>query len=325
LGTSTSKRLTLYKFPYNLPDKFQLDKKGMDMEQSRAMLDDTPRTTPLTADEILEFSTHGYLRPGRALSSAQVDRLRERLDVARRSGEEADLLEAENWPEAEGGVPLEPGKSVGFLFNLWRSDDEYRAIAFSQVLASWASQLIGTTAVRLLEDNALFKEPGKGGELRWHQDYSYWPLAQPNAITAWIALDDVDVPNGAMRMARGSHLRGEYLPAVFGTGGTYLRDKRPPSMGAIGDPVAEGMEVDVISLRAGEVSFHHSLTWHSSGPNVSDRPRRAHVIRYVADGTVWMGERRYEFNYTDAELGLNPGDRMSGAYFPLVPIGGSSA
>lgn len=280
-----------------------------------------PRTTSLTADEILEFSLNGFLRPGRVLTDSQVEVLRDRLDVARARGDAADLLDQENWPEAEGGAPLEPGKSVGFLFNLWRADPAFRAVAFEPTLAGWASQLIGANAVRLLEDNALFKEPGKGGALRWHQDYSYWPLAQPNAVTAWIALDDVDIPNGAMQMARGSHLRGEYLPAVFGTGATYLRERRPSSMGAIGDPVAEGMETDVIAMKAGEVSFHHSLTWHSSGPNVSEHPRRAHVIRYVADGTVWMGERRYDFNYTDEELGLRPGDRMGGEYFPLVPTG----
>jgi len=313
--------LTKYNFAYNLLDIFHADKKGQSMDGSSPTSGDAPRTTALTADEILEFSHNGFLRPGRVLSNSGVAELRTHLDEARARGGESDLLAKENWPEAEGGAPLEPGKSVGFLFNLWRTDPAFRAVAFEPTLAGWASQLIGANALRLLEDNALFKEPGKGGELRWHQDYSYWPLAQPNAITAWIALDDVDIPNGAMQMAKGSHLRGEYLPAVFGTGATYLREKRPASMGAIGDPVAEGMDVEVVSMRAGEVSFHHSLTWHSSGPNVSDRPRRAHVIRYVADGTVWMGERRYEFNYTDDELGLQPGDRMGGDFFPLVPMG----
>lgn len=278
------------------------------------------RTSPLTADEIHEFTFNGFLRPGRLLTDAQVDVLRAALDEARQREAAADLLAEENWPEAEGGAPLEPGKSVGFLFNLWRGDERFRDIAFDPRLAAWASQLLGTTAVRILEDNALFKEPGTGGALKWHQDYSYWPLAQPNAVTAWIALDDVDVTNGAMQMARASHLRGEYLPAVFGTGAVYGRDKRPSSMPAMGQPEDEGMDIEVISMKAGEVSFHHSMTWHSSGPNVSERPRRAHVIRYVSDGTVWLGERRYEFNYTDLELGLRPGDRMSGPYFPIVPL-----
>lgn len=295
------------------------------MEQPSPDSAAAPRTAALTVDEILEFSNNGFICPGRVLTDDQVEVLRDRLDAARARGDEADLLDKGNWPEVEGGVPLEPGKSVGFLFNLWRTDPAFRAVAFESTLAGWASQLIGATAVRLLEDNALFKEPGKGGTLRWHQDYSYWPLAQPNALTAWIALDDVDVDNGAMQMAKGSHLRGEYLPAVFGTGATYLRELRPSSMGAIGDPIAEGMETQVISMKAGEVSFHHSLTWHSSGPNSSARPRRAHVIRYVADGTIWLGGRRYSFNYTDEELGLRPGDRMGGDYFPLVPTGSRAA
>ena len=51
--------------------------------------------------------------------------------------------------------------------------------------------------------------------------------------------------------------------------------------------------------------MHHALTWHASGANVTDRPRRAAVARYVADGTTWFGARRYEFNYTDEEVGLD--------------------
>ncbi len=283
------------------------------------------RTTPLTVDEIHEFTFNGFLRPGRVLTGDQVEALCDGVQAARARGEEVDLLDEANWPKADGGAPLEPGKSVGFLFNLWRSDPVFREVAFAPPLAGWASQLLGANSVRLLEDNVLFKEPGKGGELRWHQDFSYWPIAQPNALTAWIALDDVDISNGAMQMARGSHTRGEFLPAVFGTGAVYLQDKRPPGMPAMGDPIAAGMQTEVISMKAGEVSFHHSMTWHSSGPNVSDRPRRAHVIRYVADGTIWMGERRGAFNYTDEELGLAPGDRVGGEYFPIVPLGTAAA
>lgn len=281
---------------------------------------DSVRTTPLSVDEIQEFTFNGFLRPGKVLTSEQIEELRVGLQEARLRGEDADLIAKENWPEGEGGVALEPGKSVGFLFNLWRTDPRFRKVAFSPLLAGWAAQLLGATGVRLLEDNALFKEPGIGGALKWHQDYSYWPLAQPNAITAWIALDDVDIVNGAMQIAKGSHLRGEYLPAVFGTGAVYGRERRPASMTAMGDPIEEGMEVEVVTLRAGEVSFHHSLTWHCSGPNTSDRPRRAHVVRFVSDGTVWLGERRYEFNYTDEELGVAPGERLSGTYFPPVPF-----
>ena len=65
--------------------------------------------------------------------------------------------------------------------------------------------------------------------------------------------------------------------------------------------------------------MHHALTWHASGANSTDHPRRAAVVRYVADGTTWFGADRYEFNYTDEEVGLRLGDPIGGPYFPLVP------
>ena len=43
-------------------------------------------------------------------------------------------------------------------------------------------------------------------------------------------------------------------------------------------------------------------------------------MRYVADGTVWLGEQRYEYNYTDEEVGLAPGEPIGGRYFPVIPF-----
>jgi ectoine hydroxylase-related dioxygenase (phytanoyl-CoA dioxygenase family) len=133
-------------------------------------------------------------------------------------------------------------------------------------------------------------------------------------------LGEVTAANGAMRMAPGSHLTGETLPAIFGTGTSYLEELRPSTVTAIRDPEDEGMEVETIDLGPGEVSLHHSLTWHASLPNVSDQPRRSIVVRFVGDGTIWLGSRRYEFNYSDSEVGCEIGEPISGRYFPIVPF-----
>jgi hypothetical protein len=34
---------------------------------------------------------------------------------------------------------------------------------------------------------------------------------------------------------------------------------------------------------------------------------------------VWLGERRYEYNYSSEQCGLAVGDPIGGEYFPLVP------
>ena len=90
------------------------------------------------------------------------------------------------------------------------------------------------------------------------------------------------------------------------------------------DPQQLGLTVEALELEPGEATIHHALTWHASGVNTTDQPRRAAVVRYVADGTTWFGARRYEFNYTDEELGLRVGDPIGGDYFPLVPSGGNA-
>ena len=287
------------------------------------------RDSSLDGSEILEFYERGYIRPGRVFDDEQVGELRNLVDsvtaAEQPEGRLYDLLDPDLWPDegegdgSNGNAGDGTGRHVEFLFNLWRVEPRIRKYVFDPRLARWASQLIGARAVRILEDNALWKEPHSGGELKWHQDWPYWPLAQPNAVTAWIALDDTDADNGAMSAAVGSHLTGETLPAAFGTGTPYLQDRRPDVVKPIRDPRDEGFEIATISLRAGEVSFHSSLLWHGSGPNDSDRIRRAVVIRFVGDGTIWLGARRYDFNYTDEEVGLAPGDPIGGEYFPLIP------
>lgn len=288
------------------------------------------RRDPLSGPEILEFYERGYLLPGPVFDPGEVAELRELVDgVTAREQPEGrlyDLLDPTLWPDEPEPVPAGsdgdgkgPRRHVEFLFNLWRVEPRIREFVFDSRLARWAAQLIGAGAVRILEDNALWKAPRSGGELKWHQDWPYWPLAQPNAVTAWIALDDTDAANGAMSVAVGSHLTGERLPVAFGTGTPYHQDRRPATVGLIEDPAELGLEIAVLAMRAGEVSFHSSLVWHGSGPNDSDRPRRAVVIRYVGDGTIWLGAQRYEYNYTDSEVGLKMGDPIGGEYFPLVP------
>ena len=289
------------------------------------------RTSPLTVEEITAFYEKGYVRPGKVFSDEQVEFLRDLVQRLTRQEDEAgrryDLLDPALWPDIEDGDGESPGaddardpaQSFDFLFNMWLTDDDFRAAAFNPTTARWAAQLLGTTSVRLLEDNALNKSPSPH-DVRWHQDYSYWPLAQPNAVTAWIALDDTSQANGAMLMACGSHHLGERLPVVFGTGTPYLREARPASVTEVGDPDELGLPVEVVELAAGEVSMHSAMTWHASGPNLSEKGRRAMVMRYVADGTIWLGSQRYEYNYTDEEVGLSPGEPIGGRYFPIIPF-----
>ena len=119
--------------------------------------------------------------------------------------------------------------SVPFLYNLWERDERFWKIDSNPVITGMARQLLGSKEVVLLEDGAIVKKPKVGGKLAWHQDYAYWPIATPGAVTCWIALDDVGAENGGMMVAQGSHKLGEKLPVEFGDGSSFMHDERPGS------------------------------------------------------------------------------------------------
>src|SRR4029077_68430 len=67
----------------------------------------------------------------------------------------------------------------------------------------------------------------------------------------------------------------------------------------------------------GEVSFHHSLTWHGSPTNTSPRPRRAIAIHYMTGEAIYQGKRGHPM---EQFITLEAGAPMSraGDHFPIV-------
>ena len=108
----------------------------------------------------------------------------------------------------------------------------------------------------------------------WHQDATYWGLSEPDVVTAWVAVTDATVENGAMRMLPGSH----------GTQLAHHDTFAPDNMLSRGQEIAadvdESRGVDVL-LRAGEMSLHHVRMIHGSPPNRSGDRRIGYAIRYI--------------------------------------------
>ena len=47
------------------------------------------------------------------------------------------------------------------------------------------------------------KAAGDPAYVSWHQDATYWGPSEPDVVTAWLAVTDATVDNGAMRMRAG--------------------------------------------------------------------------------------------------------------------------
>ena len=166
--------------------------------------------------------------------------------------------------------------------NLWEDCADVRPLTFHPRIAETAARLLGVDAVRLWHDQALYKEAG-GRETDPHQDQPYWPIVEPDTITAWIPLDGSTLANGAMGYLPGSHRLGlrEFVDIFSGTGEDPLARRE-----------LEGMEPVWVEVPAGAVAYHHGLTFHLAGPNTTGTVRRVHTAIYFADGST-RGEGRY--------------------------------
>ena len=284
------------------------------------------RTKPLTRAEVRQYHNDGYLFPVRVLSDDQVVELREAIEdhlsgriesakyeltdpirIRRVAGQGGQV----NF-EYEDGEKSEP-HTFPFLFNLWKSDERVAKVGMDPFIAGMARQLLGAAEVLLMEDNAVVKAP-HSKRLPWHQDYSYWPLAEPAAITVWIALDHITAANGAMQVIPGSHELGERLPVSFGDARSLMYDERPGVKEVPQDPGAHGHKVVTYELKPGECGFHSALVWHASTPNTSSSIRCAFILRYLASGTIWLGAARFPYD----DVGCTIGEPIGGAHFPAV-------
>jgi hypothetical protein len=115
------------------------------------------------------------------------------------------------------------------------------------------------------------KMPGDKKRVPWHQDASYWKLTPARTVTAWLAIDDADVENAAMRFIPGSHDKG-HLRFQPSDADSVLRLETLDAE-KLGEPYSD-------VLRAGQISLHADMLVHGSEPNLSDRRRCGLTIRY---------------------------------------------
>jgi phytanoyl-CoA hydroxylase len=150
------------------------------------------------------------------------------------------------------------------------------AVDFPAARLAWAAERVLQGPAQVFGFTYLCKPPGSGPPALWHQDGHPWAdrLQGAPACTVWVALDDSSADNGCLRVIPGSHVLGS-RPLIPATGFPNLFEVQT-------DPVLvdDARAVDLI-LAAGGACVHHPALIHGSGPNRSDRPRRALAVRYM--------------------------------------------
>jgi len=145
-----------------------------------------------------------------------------------------------------------------------------------------AYRALGLTRPQLWQTMVIFKQPGIGGEVRWHQDASYLYSTPASVIGLWIALEDADRNNGCLMVAPGGHrgpLRERYRVDWSDRSGELetLHEASWPAAGA----------TRALEVPAGSAVFFNDHLPHGSTANRSDRSRTALTLHAADSGSAW--------------------------------------
>jgi ectoine hydroxylase-related dioxygenase (phytanoyl-CoA dioxygenase family) len=277
----------------------------------------------LTQSQIQEFHKRGYLKAGKVLTDAEVEALRERLDLAleERAESKPELLRnlaggdlyarrSEEDDHMPTGLKIFASNVVIQIVNIWEADRLFNAHMYNPKITAMVAQLCNTDTLRVWHDQIQYKPPRVGAATGWHQDYPAWPILDPaDLVSAWVALDDATMENGCMRMVPGSHKWGVHRGRIK-TGENFTLAYDPEQI-----PAGEKVEVEPVEVMAGEVAFHHCLTWHGSPKNPSEKKRRAIAVHYMPGHTRFVPRGGHVMSH---RVEVKEGEILQGKYFPTV-------
>lgn len=169
--------------------------------------------------------------------------------------------------------------------------------------------------LRLLETIIFNKPPREGTKLNWHQDVSYFPFDPNNQIALWIPFDPVTKANGAVNYALGTHQYGLRASTDLHSGAVFRGEERDQIPD---DPAACGYEVKCMEMQPGDVLLHHGRTWHMSGPNTTDIPRRGLSVRFLVGATRYKPRAGSAAAFLAQIDELQPGDLINDPAFPVL-------
>jgi ectoine hydroxylase-related dioxygenase (phytanoyl-CoA dioxygenase family) len=203
---------------------------------------------------VARYHRDGFHFPVRVLSAAEARSYRDRLEAS----------------ERRLGGPLSGNmRQKPHLLFTWANE-----LARHPAILDAVEDVIGPD-ILCWSTTFFTKEANSPSFVSWHQDATYWGLSTNDVITAWVAFADAPVASGAMQFWPGSHLRNQLEHRdTFASDNLLTRGQEI----AVDVPVGEGVDVP---LKAGEMSLHHVLLVHGSGPNSTADRRIGFAIRYI--------------------------------------------
>ena len=244
----------------------------------------------LSDKELKDYKDNGYIAPIDILSLAEAEEIKKEIEYIEKK-----------WPEE--------------LIGLGRNNVHYISPTFDKVchnskILDSVESIIGKDI--LVGGTTLFiKDPDKKGFVSWHQDAKYIGFEPYNWVTAWLAITDANEENGCMRMWVGSHKE-----KIKDHKDTYNKDNLLTRGQTVQNVPIEKTIPNI--LKAGQLSLHHPMIVHGSGPNQSNQRRIGFVIQsYIGTdvdqviGKIYVQQARGEDKFKYHEHAKRPVELMN--------------
>ena len=139
---------------------------------------------------------------------------------------------------------------------------------------------LGLAQALIWQSMYIFKQPGIGGEVRWHQDATFFDTTPISVTTFWFALEDATLANGCLWVEPGGH-RGLLRER-------FVRNGRGASMEKLdATPWPDASSAVPLEVAAGSLVVFHGLLPHYSGPNRSPDSRHAYTLHATHADSVY--------------------------------------
>lgn len=191
--------------------------------------------------------------------------------------------------DAEGRLRQAKALSINKIGHaLHDRDPVFDAFSRGPALAAVAAGL-GLARPLIWQSMYIFKQPGIGGEVRWHQDATFFDTTPITVTTFWFALEDATQDNGCLWVQPGGHrtpLRERFVREGDATRMEVLDSTPWPTQA----------EAVPLPCAAGTLVCFHGLLPHWSAPNRSPVSRHAYTL-HVTDAdsvyaqTNWLQRR----------------------------------
>jgi len=208
-----------------------------------------PNLKVLSAEQVARYNHLGFVQPIEIFDVAEMAEIRAYVDK----------LMSDMGPDGAYGINCYQARLSG-LYDIAtdaRILDVVEDLIGPDILC-WASAILS-------------KRPNDPKQVPWHQDASFWSLSPARTVTVWLAIDDADADNSAMRFLPGSHDKGRMDEVAMGADSVFHK----------GIAVSEEMGAPFTNaLKAGQISLHADMLVHGSLANTSDRRRCGLTLRY---------------------------------------------